>query len=1079
MTLFADSERKRSRFALVALASLMVGGLRPATVAASDPAIDSPAASAASLTFNDDIRPILSENCFHCHGPDEATRAADLRLDVREDAIDYGAIAPGEPDESELIARVTSDDADLLMPPADSHRSVTESQKEVLRTWIAEGAVYDEHWGFKNLPDQVDLPEDRASGWARTDLDRFVYARQREAGLDPSPEAKPLVWFRRVCFDLTGLPPTVEQIAEFRQAYSNDTATAYDDAVGRLLAAPEYGEHMAIAWLDAARYADSYGYQSDKLNTQWPYRDWVVRALNNNLPYDQFITWQLAGDLLPNPTRGQRLATAFNRLHRLNNEGGAVFEEWRIENVADRVHTYGTAVLGLTMECCRCHDHKYDPISQRDYYALSAFFNSIDENGLYDRTEKVPSPSMLLPTDEQDREIAAAVAARDEAQSDYKAAVEQAHGRYDAWRATLDTKALGVPDREFHLPLDGDTTIEDAGSDDIKAFVSTNDRNKTDGLEFIEVVNCPFARGSENPKAAALDGERGFTINGVPEFDRWTRFSLVLTLRDKEHTAQRSVIAHHTHGTDAGYNGWDLMIEDGHLESRLYRVWPGNAIGVRTAEALPADKWVHVTATYDGSSEAEGLRLFLDGEELEVEILRDEIIKKANVAVDHGGALVLGQRFRDRGLAGGELDSATLYYRALTPAEIRSLATGKPIEPTFDYYCSAIDETCRKASEALRATHERYAMAEEVVQEVPIMDETDEPRPAYVLARGEYDAPKNDDSLVERSTFTSILQPFPEGQPRDRLGLARWTVSDNHPLTARVAVNRLWANFFGVGLVATPENFGVQGSRPTNPALLDWLARDFVDNGWDIKRFCRNVVLSATYRQASRSTPAQIASDPTNSLLARGAAFRLSAEQIRDAVLEASGLLNPERGGPPVSPYQPGDDLWKESNVMSPSYKQSVGESLYRRSLYSVWKRTAPLPNMLAFDAGSRETCIVARSRTNTPLQALVLLNDVQFIEACRALASRAVREDQSDTKRIDACFTAFAGRAPTDNESALLIELLSEERDYYQANPIEAEKLLRLGDLPVSNDVEPSELAAMTVVCQAILNLDATVWRR
>ncbi|TWT97721.1 Planctomycete cytochrome C [Botrimarina colliarenosi] len=1013
-----------------------------------------------------DARLILSDRCFKCHGPDAGSREADLRLDTAEGAAD--AVASGE-----LLRRVMSDDEYEVMPPPDSKIELSPAEKATLVKWVASGATYRQHWAFEDLPSRVEAPDSGPSEWPRGEIDRFVLARLHAAGFEPSPEAKPAAWFRRVCFDLTGLPPTAAQLDEFRASLTRLGEKAYGETVDRLLAKPAYGEQMAVAWLDAARYADSYGYQSDKLNTQWPYRDWVVRAFNENLPYDDFLIWQLAGDLLPNATRDQRLATAFNRLHRLNNEGGAVFEEWRIENVSDRVHTYGTAVLGLTMECCRCHDHKYDPISQRDYFALSAFFNSIDESGLYDRTEKVPAPSMLLPTASQEQELNDAEAAMVDAEVAQSAAIESARERYRTWRIQA-ADDLSLPNRTMAMRFDGDFAVEGEQPDELKAAVSTNNREPTDGLSFVD---------SAGRQAVAFDGERGVNITGVPDLDRWTPFTFAMTLRDKLRTNHQAVLAHQTQGTDAGYNGWDLTIEAGHVASRMYRVWPGNAIGVRSVEPIPQSEWVHVTATYDGSSQAAGLRLFLNGRELAVTVVRDGLKKKTNGVVGHRRSLVVGQRFRDRGFEGGLVDDVALFQRALSETEVRSLATDAPLEPSFEYFCSAIDPACRRASAELTEARQRFVLGEETVQEVPVMEEMDEPRPAYVLARGQYDSPKNDETLVERGAFASILPPFPESEPLDRLGLARWTVSDDHPLTARVAVNRLWANFFGAGLVTTPENFGSQGALPTDQSLLDWLARDFVDHGWDMKRLCRKIVLSAAYRQSSYSTPELIAADPKNALLTRGPAFRLSAEQIRDAALSASGLLNTARGGPPISPYQPGGDLWKESNAMSPPYEQSVGKALYRRSLYSVWKRTAPLPNMLAFDAGSRETCVVARSRTNTPLQALVLLNDVQFIEACRALATRAFQDHPSDSLgergRIASCFTAFTGRAPTDDEAALLARLQEQELAYYRSHPGEAAKLLRLGDLPVREGEDPAELAAMTIVCQAILNLDATVWRR
>ena len=1044
--------------------------------------------AAAEIDFNRDVRPILSDKCFFCHGPDGNTQEADLRLDSAEGASDV--IESGE-----LLNRILSDDPGERMPPVDSKLSLSEQDKATLQEWVKQGADYKTHWSFELLPKSVSVPNPSDEDWSRQLLDRFVVEKIEAAGLRPTTEAPPLRWLRRVSLDLTGLPPSADQISQLKKrlADSADSQEAvYRATVDELLESPAFGQHMAVAWLDAARYADSYGYQSDKLNTQWPYRDWVVKAFNDNLPYDQFLTWQLAGDLLEQPSREQRLATAFNRVHRLNNEGGAVFEEWRVENVADRVHTFGTAVLGLTLECCRCHDHKYDPIPMRDYYSLAAFFNSIDESGVYDRSQKVPCPSLLLPTRQQTADLEAARDKQEAADIAYQNELIAAKERWVEWKQKAPGK-LKVPD--LRLALGFDRGFEDS----LKGIYhpSQSDRGWTKMPNLVIVEDSHIA--PLDPKSAAdkvetsdetgdtaaaprmamqLDGERGVTTHGIEPFDRWAPFTVVVTMRETKRVAERSLIAHHTRGTDCGYNGWDLTIEDGHIESRMYRVWPGNAIGVRTVAPIPVDRWHQIAATYDGSSMATGLKIFLDGVEQRTTVLRDRLKKSCNVKVDHGGEFVVGQRFRARGLDGGLIDDVRVFTRDLTSPELSWLATDETQEATAEYYASAIDRHARAAKQALTDARKDFVMAEEVMNEIPVMEEMLEPRETHVLARGQYDAPTSQETRVDRDTFSELPLPFPEAAPRDRRGLAEWVTHPDHPLTARVAVNRLWGNFFAAPLVRTPENFGSQGELPTHPELLDWLARDFVDHGWDVKRFCKNVVLSATYRQDSTTTPEHTRRDPNNRLLARGPAYRLAAEQIRDLALAASGLLNHQIGGPPVSPYQPGGDLWKESNGMSPPYQQSVGESLYRRSLYSVWKRTAPLPNMMAFDSTTREVCTVKRSRTNTPLQALVLLNDVQFVEAARALAESVAREKEP-TARINKAFIRLAGRNPDEYETNTLMKLFVEERAYYSDHAEEANKLLSLGDHASDANIDDVELAAMTTVCQAILNLDATIWKR
>jgi hypothetical protein len=884
-------------------------------------------------------------------------------------------------------------------------------------------------------------------------------------------------------FDLTGLPPMADECREFETAAGKDLDKSLDAAADRLLASPAFGEHMAVAWLDAARYADSYGYQSDLLNTQWPYRDWVVRAFNANLPYDQFLTWQLAGDLLKNATRDQILATAFNRLHRLTNEGGSIAEEWLVENASDRVQTFGTAVLGLTVECARCHDHKYDPITMRDYYSLSAFFNSIDENGLYDHATKVPSPSLLLPSDEQERQLTEAREKVAAAESALKNCVDEGQPRFEQWLASSQTAASDSPPRYSE---EGDLVGYFAFDGPLEKIPNEAPNGKVEG-------NGPGLQSvlGVHGQAVRFDGDHGATFPDLLKVDRWDEFSLDFWLRDSKRNPLPIVVLQRTFGTDVGYNGFDLMLYDGILEARFYRVWPGNGIGVRAVTPIAQNEWQHVSVTFDGSSTAAGLRLFLNGEPLPTQIVRDSIQKSASVATNGAGQFTLGERFRDRGFTDGEIDELRIYDRAITPLEVQNLqdnaafqaALAAPRSHREDlaaYYFSAIDDDARRLARELREARHAFVDVEESLSEIPVMKDLPEPRPTFILTRGAYDAPKTDANRVERNTFEHILLPFSADAPRNRLGLARWLTSANHPLTARVFVNRLWANFFGRGFVTTPENFGRQGAAPTNPELLDWLARDFVDHGWDIKRLCRTIVLSATYQQDSRCAPALRERDPENALLARGPGRRLSAEQIRDLALAASGLLDRRLGGPPVSPYQAGGDLWRETNTMSPAYQQSTGTDLFRRSLYSVWKRTAPLPNMMAFDATTREVCTVARGRTNTPLQALVLLNDVQFVEAARALAAAVSRDHPQLRDQLGEAFLRLTGRHPDAAEVNLLSDLYNEQKQLFlDKSKQDADEFDRLGSAPLDPKSDRAHIAALAVTCQAIFNLDATIVER
>ncbi len=1015
--------------------------------------------AAAAPDFDRDIRPLLSDRCFKCHGPDAERRQAELRLDTRAGALEF-VIVPGKPEESELISRITADDSDVRMPPPQSHLSLSDAEIELIRQWIAAGAEYAEHWAFRPLPNEVAVPAVHTETWPHGDLDRFVLARLEAEKLAPSPRAEPLRLLRRLSLDLTGLPPTVERIRDFERAAASDLDAALEAVVDRLLFSPAYGEQMAVAWLDAARYADSYGYQSDQLNTQWPYRDWVVRAFNANLPYDQFLAQQIAGDLLPGATPDQILATAFNRMHRMTNEGGSIAEEWLVENASDRIHTLGTAVLGLTLECSRCHDHKYDPITQRDYYSLTAFFNSIDENGMYDNAAKTPSPSLLLPTDDEQTKLDAACRDVEAAEAALAAAKADGEPRFQAWLSE-GARELKVPDLLRHASFDSSGDAE--------------------GLPRVAGVHGD---------AVAFDGDRGATFSKLIEIDRWQPFAVDLWLRDAARNTLPVVVAQQTRGTDVGYNGFDLMLTGGVLEARLYRVWPGNAIGVRARRPITRNEWQHVTVTYDGSSRATGLRLYLAGDELPIDVIRDRIHKSTSVAGHGVGDFTLGERFRDRGFKDGAVDELRVYSRALAPLEVEQIhddkawaaAIAAPSEQESalrEYYFSAVDAEARTLAAELRQARKRFVQAEDQLQEVSVMQELPESRPAFILTRGAYDAPKSAANRVGRDTFADMLIPFPADAPRDRLGLAQWLADPRHPLTARVLVNRVWASFFGRGLVATPENFGRQGAAPSHPELLDWLARDFVAHGWDVKRLCRQIVLSTAYQQDSRQRPELRERDPENVLLARGPSRRLSAEQIRDLALAASGLLDCTIGGPPVSPYQPGEDLWRESNEMSPAYQQSTGKALHRRSLYSVWKRTAPLPNMLAFDAGTREVCIVSRSRTNTPLQALVLLNDVQFVEAVRALAAEVAQRHAEFEARIREAFLRLAGREPDDVELSLLVELYNGQLKLFVAAEQQPEAFLGVGETQIDSQLPPNELAALTATCQAILSLDATIHER
>ena len=1003
---------------------------------------------------------------------------AGLRLDIPNGAFadrsGRYAIVPGKPQDCLVVKRITSKDSP--MPPRGSGKALTKPQIQLLTRWIAEGAHYAKLWSFEPLRTVVPVPAVKGS-WPKNDIDRFVLARLKREGLSPTKPADRARWLRRVTLDLTGLPPTPSELDRFIGDRSTD---AFEKVVDRLLASPSYGERLAVEWLDAARYSDSYGYQSDLLMPTWPYRDWVVKSFNLNLPYDQFLTAQVAGDLLPNPTSDQRLATAFNRLHRQSNEGGSIPLDFKTEYGVDRVSTFGTAFLGLTVGCARCHDHKFDPITQKDFYRLFAYFNSIDEYGLLLSSEIVPTPSLLLPTPAQAPKLKALRAASDRAIRDWRNERSALSGRYAEW---LRTK----PKAEIPGVLARFSFDEDAAG----KFT-----NKVDGRPSGERLGTVKLVPGRSGNAATFDGDDGIAIKGLPARERWEPFTWSFWVKDPRQK-QPVVLLHRTGGTDVGFCGFDLTLEDGYLTARVMRHWPGNAVAKRTVARIPRGAWTHVAWSWNGFGNAKGLSLYVNGTPVQTSVLMDKLWKKINAYGDlsaSGGDWCFGQRFRDAGFRGGALDEVVFANRELSRIEVAQLGDGKSLDAAVsspripsvrpggdntleEYFERAIDPRMAAATKAVLNAQMALANYEDGVNEISVMEESKRPVPTYLLERGRYDAPRTEANRVTRGVPAS-LPPLPSGVRNDRLALAKWATQPNHPLTARVAVNRLWQMVFGVGLVETSENFGAQGMQPSHPELLDYLARRFVDSGWNVKALLKDMVLSATYRQDSARTAKGQAVDPTNRLLARGPAGRLSAEMVRDTALAAAGLLNRKVGGPSVNAYQPAG-IWQEFNTMSPGFVQSTGTDLYRRSLYSTWKRTTPVPSMMLFDATSREACTMRRPSTNTPLQALVLLNDVQYVEAARVLAESVLTQPGSDEDRIRRAFVRLAGRAPDTREIAVLIQTLNEQRAEFAADLAGAGKLIHVGDSKPSPSLEPRELAAMTVTVQTILNSDAVIWKR
>lgn len=1022
-------------------------------------ALAAPYQTQEKISFSRDILPILSDKCFKCHGPDPGTRLAGLRLDTAEGAYANRngkfAVVPSKPEHSMLVARINH--PDMPMPPAGSGKSLTADEKKLLTRWIAEGGKYSRLWSLDPLPKKVSVPK-VAGDWAKDDLDRFILDRLNREGLKPNPPADRLRWLRRVTYDLNGLPPTESEIKAFE---ADQSPEAFEKVVDRLLASPHFGERIAVDWLDAARYSDSYGYQSDLLMPTWPYRDWVINAFNANLPYNQFLIEQLAGDLLPGARRDQILATAFNRLHRQSNEGGSIALEFKTEYAVDRVDTFGTAVLGLTLGCARCHDHKFDPISQKEYFQLFAYFNSIDEYGLLLSSEIVPTPSLLLPAPDQEAKLKELKKNADASYMDWLFAKLDSLKEYQAKPVTETT----IPD------LVGKWSLDSASDG---KFPNEIDPSKP-GLP---IGRIQATEGKQN-SGLKFSGDDGVAFKGLPSRDRWEPFTWSFWVKDPRQ-ATPVVLLHRTGGTDVGFCGFDLMLEDGHLTARVMRHWPGNAVAVRTRNKVVKDTWAHIAWSWDGSGRADGIKLFVNGHPADTTTLADELWKKIHVYGDlgpSGGEWSFGQRFRDAGFKGGEIDEVAYAIRALSLPEIQSLYTGAPVQPDPDYFASALDPKVRAAAVKLRSDQAALAQFEESIAEISVMREAREEIPAHLLARGQYDAPRTEENRVHRGV-PDALPPLQETAKNNRLALALWATAPDHPLTSRVAVNRLWQMLFGSGLVETSENFGTQGSQPTHPELLDHLARRFVDSGWDVKAMLKAIALSATYRQDSVRTKAHHEKDPENRLYARGPSHRLSAEMIRDSVLAASGLLTDRLGGPPVNPYQPAG-IWSENNTMSPTFVQSKGEDLYRRSIYSTVKRTTPVPSMLTFDATSREACTIRRPSTNTPLQALVLLNDIQFVEAARVLAERVLSTTGTHESRLRRAFLLLAGREPAAPELNILTRTYGEQFSFFSSEPEEASKLINIGDKPPASRATPAELAAMTMTVQVILNSDAVVWKR
>ncbi len=1067
-----------------------------------------------TVDFAREVRPLLSENCFTCHGPDEQARQRGLRLDVPEgpfaDRGQFGGpvIVAGNAAESLLFHRITASDLETRMPyrrglgtsvvPGRDDDALTDAEVETLRLWIDQGAEWESHWAFIP-PERPALPPVADSEWPRNPIDSFVRARLEQEGRTPSPEADLLTLIRRVTLDLTGLPPTQAEIAA---VFSDDSPDAYDNLVNRLLQSSRYGERMAVEWLDGARYADSSGYQTDAERSMWRWRDWVIDAYNDNMPFDQFTIEQLAGDLLPDATLAQRIATGFNRNHSQNGEGGIVPEEFLVENVVDRVATTSTVWLGLTLGCARCHDHKFDPISQKEFYEVFAYFNNIPERGKAFKYGNSP-PLVTAPTWDQYAELAkvdADLRGAREALSSLETDTAAAQQRWEEALPAAGRVDWVLRDQLLvHYPFDGDIAGVYTGAPvTVSPSVTAGLRASRRAPENVTVpVNATLEDGQPHfvpgriGAAASFDGQRYIDAGDIANFSYDDPFTLAAWIYA---TAPDGVIMSRALAGDQGEQGWGLYLVDGKVRVNLSQRWADDGVRVETRDVLPLNEWQHVLVTYDGKRIPAGFRVYVNGQSQELTPLLDGInnpmrtreplrIGASGSARENSGASETDDarpRFQ------GVIDDVRIYTAVLTPDQAAVVATAESLSEiariapasrtagqSEKLRLSFLDQYApRPIQEAWRQVTDLERQRAELWDSFPtvmVMEEMEPRRDTFQLIRGAYDVPGEKVS----PGVPAVLPPLAEGQENNRLAFARWLVGPEHPLTARVTVNRFWQMYFGIGLVKTAENFGTQGDYPSHPELLDWLATTFIDSGWDVKAMQRAIVTSATYRQVSAVTPALLEQDPENRLLARGPRLRLPAQMIRDQALSIAGLLVDRVGGPSVKPYQP-EGLWSQA---SQTYQQSEGDDLYRRSLYTYWKRTLGPPAMLAFDSSTRETCIVRLSRTNTPLQALNLMNDVTYVEAARSLAERMMTEGgTTPEQRVSYAYRLATAHRPRPDTQAVLVDGFHHHLDRYQADRTAALQLVSVGERPRDETLDIAELASYTMVANLILNLDRTI---
>ncbi|MDO6470377.1 DUF1553 domain-containing protein [Maribacter sp. 1_MG-2023] len=1045
------------------------------------------------VDFNQHVKPILSDKCYLCHGPDKGNIKGGLQLHDAEFA--YGelsetpgkfAITPGNLKKSEFFHRIITDDQDLIMPAPSSHLTLTAYEKAVLVKWIEDGAEYKDHWAFLQ-PEKYDIPKVDQKQFVNNEIDNFVLAKLGEVNLKPSEMASKEVLLRRASFDLIGLPPTPEEIELFLKDTSSN---AFEKQIDRLLASTHFGEQMTLDWMDVSRYADTHGYSNDRYRDTSPWRDWVIKSFNENMPYDEFLTWQLAGDLFENPTIEQKLATTFNRLHPQNLEGGIIDEEFRSEYVADRTATVSQGILGLSYACAKCHDHKYDPISQKNYYEMYSFFNNIDETGLIPWDLATPVPAMLLPTEEQEGVLAYLDEIVKTSEKRLAEIETTEVKKADVWLANNEYSNIPVNSKPNGL-------VASFNFDEQKLINTTggNGRNKIQmRQQFVQNEKAVFKQGSSG-KGLAMDGDTWLDLDKIGIYKRNEPFSVSIEVFIPT-DLDDGVIFHKMNSSELhSFRGYHLKIKENKIEALLAHVYPDNAIVIESLNDVPKEKWVQLTMTYDGSSKAEGISIYQDGEKLKTKTTFDNLYKDIvfNGLQLYGAkspklepGLRVGAIWRDKGIRGAVVDNLLVFDREISAIEVLQIKNSDKLKELQQKQFSNLSETEKKllSEYFLNTKSKAYATvlkevelkrrtlvdSTERVKQIMVMKERKTPRQAYILDRGNYDSPTD-------SVFPNVpedILSWKKEWPKNRLGLAKWITDEKNPLTARVTVNRYWQNLFGRGLVLSSEDFGNQGDLPTHPKLLDWLAIRFVDSGWDVKALLKTMMMSRTYQQSSVISEELLAVDGENKWLSRGPSTRLSGEMLRDNALYASGLLNEKIGGESVKPYQP-EGLWE---VNGDTYVQDSEEGLYRRSMYTIWKRTVPNPTIATFDAPTRDLCSSRRQKTNTPLQALVILNDPTYIEASRVLGKR-ISEATSIEKGIRSAFKKLTGRAPNQKELSLLMNLQKEEYSKFQKNIDKTKGWINTGVFKLSEADDKALIAANAVVASTIMNADATITKR